>query len=60
MSLYKCETKEYALSGLAIKEVIVTLFGITIKREFHTTTNINVVSDLTTKETNLKVNGFNI
>ena len=59
MSLYKCKTKEYALNGLAIKEVIITLFGITIKREFHTTT-INVVSDLATKETNLKIKGFNI
>ena len=56
--MIKKYTREYAEEGLAIKHITIYLFGIKIKEELITTTNSNVIYQLTPKVSKPKVNGF--
>ena len=56
--MIKKYTREYAEEGLAIKHIIIYFFGIKIKEELITTTNSNVIYQLTPKVSKPKVNGF--
>lgn len=51
-------TREYTENGLAIKHIIVCFLGIKIKEELITTTNSNVIYQLTPRVSKSKVNGF--
>ena len=51
-------TREYTENGLAIKHIIVCFLGIKIKEELITTTNSNIVYQLTPRVNKPKVNGF--
>ena len=51
-------TREYAEEGLAIKHITIHFFGIKIKEELITTTNSNVIYQLTPRVSKPKVNGF--
>ena len=50
-------TKEYTEGNRAIYSISITFFGITIYKSIRETTNINVVSALTTKST-ITIKGF--
>ena len=50
-------TKEYTEGNRAIYSISVTFFGITIYKSIRETTDINVVSALTTKST-ITIKGF--
>ena len=56
--MIKKYTGEYTEGGLVIKHIIVYFFGIKIKEELITTTNSNVIYQLTPKVSKPKVNGF--
>ena len=56
--MIKKYTREYAEEGLEIKHITIYFFGIKIKEELITTTNSNVIYQLTPKVSKLKVNGF--
>ena len=57
--MIKKYTREYAEGGLAIKHITIYFFGIKIKEELITTTNSNVIYQLTPRVNKPKVNGFN-
>ena len=57
--MIKKYTREYAEEGLAIKYITIYFFGIKIKEELITTTNSNVIYQLTPRVSKPKVNGFN-
>ena len=56
--MIKKYTREYAEEGLAIKHITIYCFGIKIKEELITTTNSNVIYQLTPRISKPKVNGF--
>ena len=56
--MIKKYTREYTEGGLAIKHIIVYFFGIKIKEELITTTNSNVIYQLTPRISKPRVNGF--
>ena len=56
--MIKKYAKEYTENGLAIKYIVIYSLGIKIKEELITTTNSNVVYQLTPKVSKPKVNGF--
>ena len=56
--MIKKYAREYTEDGLAIKHITIYLFGIQIKEELITTTNSNVIYQLTPKVSKPKVNGF--
>ena len=56
--MIKKYAKEYTEDGLAIKHIVIYFLGIKIKEELITTTNSNVVYQLTPKVSKPKVNGF--
>ena len=51
-------TREYTENGLAIKHIVIYFLGIKIKEELITTTNSNVIYQLTPRVSKPKVNGF--
>ena len=57
--MIKKYTREYTEDGLAIKHITICFFGIKIKEELITTTNSNVIYQLTPRVSKPKVNGFN-
>ena len=57
--MIKKYTREYTEEGLAIKHITIYFFGIKIKEELITTTNSNVIYQLTPRVNKPKVNGFN-
>ena len=56
--MIKKYTREYAKEGLAIKHITIYFFGIKIKEELITTTNSNVIYQLTPRVNKPRVNGF--
>ena len=56
--MIKKYAKEYTENGLAIKHIVIYFLGIKIKEELITTTNSNVIYQLTPKVNKPKVNGF--
>ena len=56
--MIKKYAREYAENGLAIKHIVIYFLGIKIKEELITTTNSNVIYQLTPKVSKPKVNGF--
>ena len=57
--MIKKENKETVINEEAIKIITIYFFGIKIKEELITTTNSNVIYQLTPKVSKPKVNGFN-
>ena len=57
--MIKKYTREYTEDGLAINHITIYFFGIKIKEELITTTNSNVIYQLTPRVSKPKVNGFN-
>ena len=57
--MIKKYTIEQAEEGLAIKHITIYFFGMKIKEELITTTNSNVIYQLTPRVSKPKVNGFN-
>ena len=57
--MIKKYTREYAEEELAIKHITIYFFGIKIREELITTTNSNVIYQLTPRVSKPKVNGFN-
>ena len=57
--MIKKYTRAYTEEGLAIKHTTIYFFGIKIKEELITTTNSNVIYQLTPRVSKPKVNGFN-
>lgn len=56
--MIKKYAREYTDNGLAIKHTTIYFLGIKIKEELVTTTNSNVVYQLTPRVSKPKVNGF--
>ena len=57
--IIKKENKETVINEEAIKIITIYFFGIKIKEELITTTNSNVIYQLTPRVSKPKVNGFN-
>ena len=56
--MIKKYTREHAEERLAIKHITIYFFGIKIKEELITTTNSNVIYQLTPRVSKPRVNGF--
>ena len=56
--MIKKYTREYTEEGLAIKHITTYFFGMKIKEELITTTNSNVIYQLTPRISKPRVNGF--
>ena len=56
--MIKKYTREYTEDGLAIKHITIYFLGIKIKDELVTTTNNNIVYQLTPREKKPKIKGF--
>ena len=56
--MIKKYSKEYTKDGIAIKEVKIYFLGIKVKEELITTTNSNIVYQLTLREKKHNINGF--
>ena len=56
--MIKKEDKETVINGEAVKIITIYFLGIKIYEEINTTTNNNIVNDLTPQREN-KIHGFN-
>ena len=56
--MIKKYAREYTEEGLATTHITIYFFGIKIKEELITTTNSNVIYQLTPKVSKPRVNGF--
>lgn len=59
MEIIQITSDERRLNNIAIKETIVKVFGIKIYSNIHTTTNNNIVRQLTEITDKLNIKGFN-
>ena len=57
--MIKKYAREYTENGLEIKHIVIYFLGIKIKEELITTTNSNIIYQLTPRVSKPKVNGFN-
>ena len=57
--MIKKTDKETVINGEAVKIIIVYFLGIKIYEEINTTTNNNIVRDLTPQKRKDKIHGFN-
>ena len=57
--MIKKEDKETVINGEAVKIIIVYFLGIKIYEEINTTTNNNIVRDLTPQRRKKEIQGFN-